>query len=438
MSTDKAKVWPSRGLRARRELALFDPWLACNHRLVAVVRDNLYSAFEMEHAARRKRKPKARDVENRRNIFEAVYANLALAVASGRSSAAFKVSMKSARRATTRYDRAGFTGLPAIIEWLASRGVVTFKRSSEHGDASEVREARVFRETVSRFAWRDEHFGEVPGRETVLLGRTERGYEAGGWESYRPRDYPDHPDADRYRIELGRINARLASANIAMLDDGGPAVVTLAKRRLLRHFNYRAESDPVSFDLGGRLFGGWWQGLPAARRSAIRIGGEPIADLDFKNMALRLAYLEAGKKPPRGDLYGTVQGFDDRRWREGLKLFVSALLFREGKLTRKPKDSAGMLPPSMTAADIRSAILAAHPVLEGSIERGIGHRLMFLESQILVAALLMLDREGIPALPMHDGLMVAASKADIADLALSEAAQLVVGFRLPVELKASA
>jgi hypothetical protein len=48
--------------------------------------------------------------------------------------------------------------------------------------------------------------------------------------------------------------------------------------------------------------------LKKERRANIRINGEPIADLDFKNMFARLAYASVGQEPPEGDLYD-VSGF---------------------------------------------------------------------------------------------------------------------------------
>ncbi|WP_244031535.1 hypothetical protein [Methylobacterium sp. E-016] len=73
--------------------------------------------------------------------------------------------------------------------------------------------------------------------------------------------------------------------------------------------------------------------------------------------------------------------------------------------------------------------------MAGVFETGIGLRLMFRESQVLVAALLTLADKGIPALPMHDGLMVAGSKDDLAARIMGEAAQDVTGHRLPISLK---
>ena len=61
---------------------------------------------------------------------------------------------------------------------------------------------------------------------------------------------------------------------------------------------------------------------------------------------------------------------------------------------------------------------------------------MLTDSSILMAVLTRLTREGIPALPMHDGLMVPQSARDRAKLIMEEEAQRITRVRLPVAVKA--
>src|SRR5260370_21232305 len=102
-------------------------------------------------------------------------------------------------------------------------------------------------------------------------------------------------------------------------------------------------------------------------------------------MFLRLAYLKAEAASPDGDIYASVPGFSDPRWRDGVKKVVSAMLFRGTPLKKVPRDLKDDLPPRTSGARIRSAILAAHPALASVFETGIGLRLMFIERQILGA-----------------------------------------------------
>jgi hypothetical protein len=58
-----------------------------------------------------------------------------------------------------------------------------------------------------------------------------------------------------------------------------------------------------------------------------------------------------------------------------------------------------MLPPDASGAEVRTAIRSAHPRLAPVFETGLGLRLMFTESRILVASLLALEKQGVVALP---------------------------------------
>jgi hypothetical protein len=60
---------------------------------------------------------------------------------------------------------------------------------------------------------------------------------------------------------------------------------------------------------------------------------------------------------------------------------------------------------------------------------------MFTESCILMATLQRLMAEDVPALPMHDGIMVPGSKAEVARWAMEVASKEITGIHLPVTLK---
>jgi hypothetical protein len=149
-------------------------------------------------------------------------------------------------------------------------------------------------------------------------------------------------------------------------------------------------------------------------------------------MFARLAYVRAGEPAPLGDLYA-LPGFEG--YRDGVKQVFSAMLSRRGPLKRIPRECPE-LPPGCTGKIIRAAILDRHQGLWQVFETGVGYELMFLESQILIAILLRLIDLGIVALPLHDGLMVAESKAETAAKVMGNVAEELTGHKLPVEQKA--
>jgi len=197
----------------------------------------------------------------------------------------------------------------------------------------------------------------------------------------------------------------------------------------------RHPGDPAAFNLGGRLFGGFWESLPRGERHSLRINGERVADLDYSGMFPRLAYLAAGAPmlPPDADPYA-IPGLEGHR--DGAKKALNALLSRTGPMRNLKGDLKAMLPAGMTAAKLTAAVNAHHPALEPLFGTDLGIDLMYTESRILVAALLRLIREhDIPTLPMHDGIMVPQSSKDTAAAIMREEARRITGVDLPVAEK---
>jgi hypothetical protein len=172
--------------------------------------------------------------------------------------------------------------------------------------------------------------------------------------------------------------------------------------------------------------------LKSTMRHRLRIDGEPITDLDFSSMFPRLAYRHVGTEPPQGDLYA-VPGLEDHR--EGAKAGLSALLSYGTEMKSLPPRLKALLPDGWTAKRLTRAFAKHHPNLVPHFGKDFGLDLMFTESRILMLALRKLMARGIPALPMHDGMMVPRSHAGPAKPAMEEASEEVVGVRLPVAIK---
>jgi hypothetical protein len=184
-----------------------------------------------------------------------------------------------------------------------------------------------------------------------------------------------------------------------------PHPVDTLDRRLRRIFTRG------SFETGGRLFGGFWQPIKSAERLyGLRIDGRPVAYLDFGQMTARIAYGMVGAPLPSGDLYN-VAGLEP--FRDGVKKLMNALFFADRPLQRKPQGTAKLL-PKKPLADLRDMIRRAHVPIVRLFECGAGHRLQFMESEILVAVLLALGHRSIAALPVHDALLVRHDQASVA------------------------
>lgn len=256
----------------------------------------------------------------------------------------------------------------------------------------------------------------LEGAETIWLS-------TGSTKSRKWVDYADTPQTRQMREEMSVINGAFRDAEITLHGKlQGPV-------HLVRMFRTDHPSSE-RFDLHGRIFGGFWQYLPRNQRQGIRLNGQSIVELDFSSMFPRLAYIEVGEEPPDGDLYAGV-GLP----REAAKISMAALLWRNGPMQRLPDKLKELLEPGWNGNRVTAALALKHPAISGMFGTGCGLRLAYLESRVLVSALLKLIRKDIVALPMHDGLFCERGNEAACRTAMEEASEEVLGVRLPVGKK---
>lgn len=253
-------------------------------------------------------------------------------------------------------------------------------------------------------------FCQDSAEEVIVL----RGVKPPGKKVGEEIDYNDTEVTAQMRAELVHVNTLLACADIsidaAALERHDGQTVDPAQRRCRRIFT------DGSFDSYGRLHGGFWLEMSgAARHAALRIGGEGVVTLDYGQMAARLAYASVGVTPPPGDLYQTA-GL--ATWmREGAKALLNAALASRRPLFAKPRDTAPLL-PAQPLHELMSTLRAAHAPIAQLFGTGAGMRLVRVESDIMMIVLTQLMERGVVALPVHDGIVVAASHADQAELVM--------------------
>lgn len=413
----------------------FDPWLiARGPALIDLVdRTQGFLDFHEERTKVRRRARKAADLDTHHALVETVVANLVYTMVDprGRSLA---VSL-SKRPPQTRYDRRILRLLRPLLRRLQDMDILVLTVSSDVGRMSTVRPSAWFERQVKQVDVEFADFGHHPDEEVVILTRTWRDYsDVSGRVGARREwiEYDDTVESRRYRRQMRQINSALAAAQIDFASGDSTSPIDVHNRRLKRFFSLPVDIDTPTFNLNGRLFGGWWQNLERSLRRFIRIEGEPVVDLDYASMFPRLAYLAAGHTPPDGDLYA-IEGL--RSYRNGVKRALNTLLFADGRRSRLPTEVKADLPQEWTLRRVRAALLEKHPALSSVIERGLGLTLMFQESKVLVSLLLKLLDSGTVALPMHDGVMVARSRADATRVAMEDAAREVLGVSIPVTVK---
>ena len=111
----------------------------------------------------------------------------------------------------------------------------------------------------------------------------------GIWEKAKWLQYDDTPRTDEMREQMRRINHHGSRPRRLLTRAAGPTSTR-------RSAGSGACSTAARFDLHGRLYGGWWQGLPSGERlEDISIDESPVVELDFGQMNVRLLYAEVGR-----------------------------------------------------------------------------------------------------------------------------------------------
>ncbi|WP_321884205.1 hypothetical protein [Paraburkholderia bannensis] len=251
--------------------------------------------------------------------------------------------------------------------------------------------------------WHD--FDRHEGEEVIVLKEAREDY----WSSPERLEYVDTEETSRYREQMREINGWLRGADLKLVSsswwDGD-----LGARCMRRYFS------GGSFELGGRLFGGFWQDMTKAERKDLLIDGEQAVELDFSQVGPRILYGMAGAMLDH-DAYA-VPGYESNR--DGIKKLFAAMTNAGAPLVQFPKQVGKLFPKGTKVATVCSAIARHHPAIAGHFHRQGGLAVMFKESQIMVSTMLRMKAAGIVALPVHDAVIVAAGRVEEAKAIMLE------------------
>ena len=303
-----------------------NPWRrAAGPALQGLVRAVLarVDAHEQDTGARQRRR-RPDDQSRHERMVEIVVCELALAVLDPPERGRFVVSLRY-RNQPRRYREAALSErLPGLLERLAELGLVSVRKGTRPGvEATACAPTAAFECLLGEHRATLADLGMATERgDLIVLSRTTK---VGRRKTKTRIDYRDTPETERLRAEMRAINDHLARGDIAFEPDG-MGFVDVSDRHLIRRFTVMGDQGP-RFDQCGRLFGGFHQRLPKARRSGLRINGEPVVELDFSSMFTRIALAEVGACHPalHVDLYA-MPGLETVP-RKQVKAALNALYF---------------------------------------------------------------------------------------------------------------
>lgn len=182
------------------------------------------------------------------------------------------------------------------------------------------------------------------------------------------------------------------------LSDGRFVGAVVAPNRLAMHRVFNR-----TFDLGGRMYGGWWQSVPSSARRDLLIDGCPVAEVDYHHLHPRLLYAYAGHRLD-GDAY-TIKGCETERSlvKKALNTMVNASSWPEAKgaiASALGGDVAG-------AQRLMDAVARHHAPIRRLFCSGLGIRLQRIDSDVAIAVVTeMTIKHHIACYPVHDSFIV--------------------------------
>ena len=117
------------------------------------------------------------------------------------------------------------------------------------------------------------------------------------------------------------------------------------------------------------------------------------------------------------------------------RFHASALLFDKKPRKSFSKGENVRFPKKVKIGDVIGAIREKHPMLGSVLSKGAGFHLMYLESEIMMHVLEKLRHQNIVGLPVFDGVIVKASKVEIAKRVMKEQFNKTTGLEIQVRLE---
>jgi hypothetical protein len=211
-----------------------------------------------------------------------------------------------------------------------------------------------------------------------------------------------------------------------------------------RIFN-EGDQEGFAWDRGGRLYArpnGSYQARSKEERLRLTLDGEPVVEIDIRCSHLALVYALMGKS-----LAEEMRVYDDDGYwtvadpygigelpRSVVKAWITSTLGAGARPTRWPrglsdelKREEGIDLAAFPIRDIQVSILSKHPVLQ-DLSGITWAKLQLIESEVILRTMLRLKRNhGIPALPVHDSLIVTRQAWWVAFMMLQEELKTATG-----------
>lgn len=190
----------------------------------------------------------------------------------------------------------------------------------------------------------------------------------------------------------------------------------------------------ASFKKHGRFYGAGHINVPSTLRQFIKINGQSTTEPDYSGLHIRMLYHRLGKDY-RDECY-VYEKSDVEHKAERLKFKLVALVSINAEdyeapqaVLEKFKDEDVWLKKGESPLHLIDVFKSFHKPIEEFLFSGVGNDLMFKDSTIMEAILKSLLKKNIPALPVHDSIIVQQQHQEVAKQVMVEGYEKVMGFK---------
>jgi hypothetical protein len=237
-----------------------------------------------------------------------------------------------------------------------------------------------------------------------------------------PVEYHDDLDIIKQRQILTAYNNLLKYTHIDCVDVGEdgvrigkskyPILINQQNKFVRRIFNL----DEDNYALGGRYYGGWWQGMNKEWRKKIKINGLDCTEIDYSGMGIKILYslekIEIDERDPY-DLTGYYK--HSFLTKEDLRPLLKHILIimlnckskpqAVGRITADVNDEDKGFPTDINVPQLMEAFAERHKPIKHLFYKSKGKLQMRLDSDVCELIIDSFTFKGIPVLTVHDSFV---------------------------------
>lgn len=186
-----------------------------------------------------------------------------------------------------------------------------------------------------------------------------------------------------------------------------------------------------TWERGGRMYGGHWQGMPKVFRKQLLIDGHPTVELDYSRLHPTILYNEIGMDVPEGFDPYTVPGF--KLELAGAKQTFNRLLNHDKQITFIENDQGEWFDDANSFNTYRDAMVDHLAQIAHYFRDDMGARLQKKDSVLALNVITRCMDENIAVYPVHDSFIVGHDKAQRLKIIMEEEYFTLMGFSCVVK-----